>query len=92
MSPSSFEKSIRFDPGPGRFAPTAPIRRRSPGPHGPLRSGAPRDARPIKKASPIIGEAFKRFCCDVVLSRAELDRPADAVRMMVPVVVLRAEH
>jgi len=27
-----------------------------------------------------------------VLSRAELDRPADAVRMMVPVVVLRAEH
>jgi len=51
-----------------------------------------RQARPIKKASPIIGEAFKRFCCDVVLSRAELDRPADAVRMMVPVVVLRREH
>jgi hypothetical protein len=46
----------------------------------------------IKKASPIIGEAFKRFCCDVVLSRAELDRPADAVRMMVPVMVLRREH
>jgi hypothetical protein len=51
-----------------------------------------RQARPIKKASPIIGEAFKRFCCDVVLSRAELDRPAEAVCMMVPVMVLRREH
>jgi len=27
-----------------------------------------------------------------VLSRAELDRPADAVRMMVPVMVLRGKH
>jgi hypothetical protein len=68
------------------------LRRRSPGPHGPPCSGLSRQARPIKKASPIIGEAFKRFCCDVVLSRAELDRPADAVRMMVPVLVLRREH
>jgi len=62
------------------------------GPPWPTLLGMSRQARPIKKASPIIGEAFKRFCCDVVLSRAELDRPADAVRMMVPVVVLRAEH